>query len=102
MRYSLIGRQSKQHYKKDFSRKNKLVHLQEQQKKLEDTYYHSQTLQTRQEEKQKLEQKHAELIQQESEINEIKQWITHYEFAERLVDTLTQKSRIPERTSRTD
>ncbi len=60
--------------------KNKLVHLQEQQKKLEDTYYHSQTLQTRQEEKQKLEQKHAELIQQESEINEIKQWITHYEF----------------------
>lgn len=70
--------------------KNKLVHLQEQQKQLEDTYYHSQTLQTRQEEKQKLEQKHAELIQQESEINEIKQWITHYEFAERLVDTLTR------------
>ena len=70
--------------------KNKLVHLQEQQKQLEDTYYHSQTLQTRQEEKQKLEQKHAELIQQESEINEMKQWITHYEFAERLVDTLTR------------
>ena len=71
--------------------KTALSDLQEQQKQMEDTYYRFQTLQTRQEEKRRLDKKKEELLQQEQVINEIKQWITHYEFAEKLMDSLTRK-----------
>ncbi|MBF8808541.1 MAG: SMC family ATPase [Enterococcus lacertideformus] len=68
-----------------------LSNLQEKQKQLEDTCYHLEVLQTRQEEKVHLTQKKKELLLQENKINDKKQWNRHYEFAEKLVDALLRR-----------
>lgn len=71
--------------------KSALSNLQGQQKQMEDSYYFFQTLQTSREEKTRLDKKKEELLQQEPAYNEIKEWIIYYEFAEKLIDSLTRK-----------
>ncbi|MGX7174247.1 AAA family ATPase [Enterococcus ratti] len=77
--------------KRMLKEKEILSNLQKKQKQMEEAYYHAKTLQMQHEEKLRLSQRQEKLFQRENEINEKKQWVVHYEFAEKLVDSLTRR-----------
>lgn len=70
--------------------KAELLKLQEQQKQIENRYYHAESLNKSYKEKTKLIQRLEELNEKEGTIGEKRQWIKRYEFAQKLQDTIAR------------
>lgn len=70
--------------------KAELLKLQEQQKQIENRYYHAESLNKSYKEKTKLIQRLEELNEKEGTIGEKWQWIKRYEFAQKLQDTIAR------------
>ncbi len=68
--------------------KAELLKRQRKQKQLANSYYHSESLNKSYEEKTNLIHRQEELKQKESAIVEKKHWVKHYEFAQKLQDSM--------------